>query len=64
MTEAAPVDRNRQGLDIAVTIIALVLNATFVAVAGFFGLFSLSFVDVCPDGNCDQVGTADPAPGK
>src|ERR1700712_3425716 len=58
MTEAAPVDRNRQGWDIAVTIIALLLNATFLAVAGFLGLFSLSFVDVCPDGSCDQVGSA------
>jgi len=45
---ATPASRNRQGWDIAVTIIVLMLNATFLAVALFVEVYSVSFVDICP----------------
>jgi uncharacterized BrkB/YihY/UPF0761 family membrane protein len=53
---ATPPNRNRQGWDITVTIIALLLNGTFLVVALFFEVYGVSFIDVCPNDDCSGVG--------
>jgi hypothetical protein len=44
------------GGDIAASIVVLVLTALLLAVAGFFGLFSLAFLDSCPPESCSVEG--------
>ncbi|AEV75443.1 hypothetical protein MycrhN_4963 [Mycolicibacterium rhodesiae NBB3] len=44
------------GGDIAASTVVLVLTALLLAVAGFFGLFSLAFLDSCPPESCSVEG--------
>lgn len=44
------------GADIAISIIVLVLTALMIAAGGFFGLFSLAFLDHCPPESCSEQG--------
>jgi hypothetical protein len=44
------------GGDIAVSVTALILTVLLGAVASFFGLFSLAFIDSCPPASCSVEG--------
>ena len=44
------------GGDIAISIVLLVLTALFLAVSAFIGLFSLAFLDSCPQASCSVEG--------
>lgn len=44
------------GGDIAVSVVVLVLTVLLGAVAAFFGLFSLAFLDSCPPATCSAEG--------
>jgi hypothetical protein len=44
------------GGDIAISIVLLVMAALFLAASGFFGLFSLAFIDHCPPESCSVDG--------
>lgn len=44
------------GGDIAVSVTALILTVVLGAVASFFGLFSLAFIDSCPPASCSVEG--------
>ncbi|WP_460353139.1 hypothetical protein [Mycobacterium sp. ZZG] len=51
-----PAAARRSGADIAISIVLLVLTVLFGAVAAFFGLFSLAFLDHCPPPACSIDG--------
>lgn len=51
-----PARRPRSGADIAISITALVLTAALGAIAAFFGVFSLAFLDSCPPATCSAEG--------
>ncbi len=44
------------GGDVAVSVTALILTVLLGAVAAFFGLFSLAFLDSCPPATCSVDG--------
>lgn len=44
------------GGDVAVSVTALILTALLGAVAAFFGLFFLAFLDSCPPATCSAEG--------
>jgi hypothetical protein len=48
--------RPRSGADLAMSIAALVLTLFLGAGAAFFGLFSLAFLDHCPEATCSVDG--------
>lgn len=52
----APPKPPASGADIAVSVVVLILTALFGAVAGFFGIFSLAFIDHCPPATCSIDG--------
>lgn len=51
-----PAHPRRSGVDIAVSIVVLVLTVLFGAVAAFLGVFSLAFIDHCPPATCSVDG--------
>jgi hypothetical protein len=61
---ARPGKPPRSGVDLAISIGALIVTALMGALAAFFGLFLLAFLDHCPpqtcsiDGAVNAVGTA------
>lgn len=48
-----PAKRPISGVDLAVSITALVLTVVGGAVAAFFGIFFMAFTDHCPPESCD-----------
>lgn len=44
------------GGDVAVSVVVLILTVLLGAVAAFFGLFSLAFLDNCPPATCSVEG--------
>ncbi|OAN37569.1 hypothetical protein [Mycolicibacterium iranicum] len=46
----------RSGVDVAISIVTLLLTVVFGAAAAFFGLFSLAFLDHCPPATCSVEG--------
>ncbi|CAA0136134.1 Uncharacterised protein [Mycolicibacterium vanbaalenii] len=48
--------RPRSGVDLAISIVAMVLTVLLGAAAAFFGLFSLAFLDHCPPSRCSVDG--------
>lgn len=44
------------GADIAVSVVGLLLTAGMIALAAFFGIFSLAFLDHCPPESCSAQG--------
>lgn len=53
---AGPPKPPASGGDIAVSVTALILTVLLGAVASFFGLFSLAFLDSCPPATCSVDG--------
>lgn len=51
-----PAPPPRSGADIAISIVAMVFTVLLGAVAAFFGLFSLAFLDHCPPATCSIDG--------
>lgn len=52
----APPKPPASGGDVAVSVTALILTLLLGAVAAFFGLFSLAFLDSCPPQSCSAEG--------
>lgn len=46
----------RSGADVAISVVILVLTVLMGAVAAFFGVFSLAFLDHCPPETCSVDG--------
>jgi hypothetical protein len=44
--------------DVTISIVTLVLTVVLGAVATFFGVFSLAFIDYCPPESCSAEGAA------
>lgn len=51
-----PAKRPRSGVDLAVSIVALLLTVLLGAVAAILGLFMLAFLDHCPPATCSVDG--------
>lgn len=54
-----PAPRGRSGVDIAISVAALVLTVLLGAAASFLGLFSLAFLDHCPPASCSVDGAVE-----
>lgn len=52
----APPPPPRNGVDLAVSIVALLLTAGMLAVSVVLGIFSLAFLDHCPPATCSVDG--------
>ncbi|SEH77578.1 hypothetical protein SAMN04489835_3990 [Mycolicibacterium rutilum] len=53
----APVTtRSVSGVDLAVSITALLLTVVMIGVGAVFGMFSLAFLDHCPPESCSEQG--------
>ena len=52
----APPPPPRNGVDLAVSIVALLLTAGMLAVGVVLGIFSLAFLDHCPPATCSVDG--------
>ncbi|MCV7278987.1 hypothetical protein H7J88_04930 [Mycolicibacterium flavescens] len=51
--------RSVSGVDLAVSITALVLTVAMIATAAVLGFFSLAFLDHCPPESCSEEGAVD-----